>query len=203
MTLLSFSDVADSWSSFSFCITYFILDGNPVLFFEIHTCSPFMLCLHVLISVKATCGRHSEWRVWPSSPERWLSGCPPSWPGLTSPRASDLHALGRAATPQTGVVACLDLHLSHASKSQKVANDFWIFFHPKSYIFGAVTVVTGILGGALGTTISRQLRDRFSHADPLICAVGMLGSVPCLFITIFVASSSIPVTYVRGKHFYV
>ncbi|PWA22910.1 hypothetical protein CCH79_00002200 [Gambusia affinis] len=65
-----------------------------------------------------------------------------------------------------------------------------------SYIFGAVTVVTGILGGALGTTISRQLRDRFSHADPLICAVGMLGSVPCLFITIFVASSSIPVTYV-------
>uniref|UniRef100_A0A3B3WBZ5 Major facilitator superfamily (MFS) profile domain-containing protein n=1 Tax=Poecilia mexicana TaxID=48701 RepID=A0A3B3WBZ5_9TELE len=65
-----------------------------------------------------------------------------------------------------------------------------------SYIFGAVTVATGILGGALGTTISRQLRDRFSHADPLICAVGMLGSVPCLFITIFVASSSIPVTYV-------
>ncbi|XP_027887786.1 protein spinster homolog 3 [Xiphophorus couchianus] len=65
-----------------------------------------------------------------------------------------------------------------------------------SYIFGAVTVATGILGGALGTTISRQLRGRFSHADPLICAVGMLGSVPCLFITIFVASSSIPVTYV-------
>ncbi|XP_021173535.2 protein spinster homolog 3 isoform X1 [Fundulus heteroclitus] len=65
-----------------------------------------------------------------------------------------------------------------------------------SFIFGAVTVVTGILGGALGTTLSRYFRDKVTHADPLICAVGMLGSVPCLFITIFVASSSIPATYV-------
>lgn len=66
-----------------------------------------------------------------------------------------------------------------------------------SYIFGAVTLVTGILGGSLGTASSRWLRDRVPNADPLICAVGMLGSVPCLFITIFVASSSIPVTYVK------
>lgn len=67
-----------------------------------------------------------------------------------------------------------------------------------SYIFGAVTVVTGILGGALGTCSSRWFRDKRSNADPLICAVGMLGSVPCLFIMIFVASASIPATYVRG-----
>uniref|UniRef100_A0A3Q3ARL0 SPNS lysolipid transporter 3, sphingosine-1-phosphate (putative) n=1 Tax=Kryptolebias marmoratus TaxID=37003 RepID=A0A3Q3ARL0_KRYMA len=65
-----------------------------------------------------------------------------------------------------------------------------------SFIFGAVTVATGVLGGALGTTISRRLVGRFPYADPLICAVGMLGSVPCLFIIIFVASSSIPATYV-------
>lgn len=66
-----------------------------------------------------------------------------------------------------------------------------------SYIFGAVTVATGILGGALGTSLSRRFRDKVPNADPLICAVGMLGSVPCLFITIFVASASIPATYVR------
>ncbi|XP_039866899.1 protein spinster homolog 3 [Simochromis diagramma] len=65
-----------------------------------------------------------------------------------------------------------------------------------SYIFGAVTVATGILGGALGTSLSRRFRDKVPNADPLICAVGMLGSVPCLFITIFVASASIPATYV-------
>ncbi|KAM9348094.1 protein spinster homolog 3 [Symphorus nematophorus] len=65
-----------------------------------------------------------------------------------------------------------------------------------SYIFGAVTVVTGILGGSLGTCLSRWFRDKVSNADPLICAVGLLGSAPCLFIAIFVASVNIPTTYV-------
>uniref|UniRef100_A0A8C7ZCD6 SPNS lysolipid transporter 3, sphingosine-1-phosphate (putative) n=1 Tax=Oryzias sinensis TaxID=183150 RepID=A0A8C7ZCD6_9TELE len=66
----------------------------------------------------------------------------------------------------------------------------------KNYIFGAVTVATGILGGAVGTTLSRTFRDKVPYADPLICGVGMLGSVPCIFIIIFVAASSIPATYV-------
>ncbi|KAF1378892.1 hypothetical protein PFLUV_G00195220 [Perca fluviatilis] len=65
-----------------------------------------------------------------------------------------------------------------------------------SYIFGAVTVVTGIVGACLGSGLSRRLRDKVPNADPLICAVGLLGSAPCLFITIFVASASIPATYV-------
>ncbi|XP_071377713.1 protein spinster homolog 3 [Centroberyx affinis] len=65
-----------------------------------------------------------------------------------------------------------------------------------SYIFGAVTVVTGILGVCLGTVLSRWWRDRVPNADPLICAVGMLGSAPCLFLVIFLASTSIPAAYV-------
>uniref|UniRef100_A0A671U5S5 SPNS lysolipid transporter 3, sphingosine-1-phosphate (putative) n=1 Tax=Sparus aurata TaxID=8175 RepID=A0A671U5S5_SPAAU len=68
--------------------------------------------------------------------------------------------------------------------------------HIDSYIFGAVTVVTGILGGCLGTALSRWFSKKRSNADPLICAVGLLGSAPCLFIAIFVASASIPTTYV-------
>ncbi|XP_040005575.1 protein spinster homolog 3 isoform X2 [Xiphias gladius] len=67
---------------------------------------------------------------------------------------------------------------------------------PASFIFGAVTLVTGILGGSLGTGLSRWFRDKVPNADPLICAAGMLGSAPYLFITIFVASASIPATYV-------
>ncbi|KAL2094993.1 hypothetical protein ACEWY4_009712 [Coilia grayii] len=65
-----------------------------------------------------------------------------------------------------------------------------------SLIFGAVTVVTGIVGVSLGSLMSRQFRDRVPNADPLICAVGMLTSAPCLFIAIILASTSIPVTYV-------
>ncbi|XP_051949765.1 protein spinster homolog 3-like [Xyrauchen texanus] len=64
-----------------------------------------------------------------------------------------------------------------------------------SYIFGAITVVTGIVGVFLGTGISKKLRDRVPNADPLICAVGMLSSSPCFFIAIILASTSIPATY--------
>ncbi|TRY99311.1 hypothetical protein DNTS_003999 [Danionella cerebrum] len=64
-----------------------------------------------------------------------------------------------------------------------------------SYIFGAITVVTGVVGVFLGTGISKKLRDRVPNADPLICAVGMLSSSPCFFIAIILASNSIPATY--------
>lgn len=65
-----------------------------------------------------------------------------------------------------------------------------------SYIFGAVTVVTGILGVCIGSAMSRFLRNRVEYADPVICAVGMLGSVPFLFATIFTASANITAAYV-------
>uniref|UniRef100_A0A6Q2XZZ8 Major facilitator superfamily (MFS) profile domain-containing protein n=1 Tax=Esox lucius TaxID=8010 RepID=A0A6Q2XZZ8_ESOLU len=65
-----------------------------------------------------------------------------------------------------------------------------------SYVFGGLTVVTGILGVSLGSTISRRLRDRVPNADPLICAVGMLSSAPCFFAAIILASTSVPATYV-------
>lgn len=65
-----------------------------------------------------------------------------------------------------------------------------------SLTFGAVTLVTGILGGCGGTFLSRMFRDRVQYVDPLICAAGLLGSVPCFLVTIFVASASIPITYV-------
>ncbi|KAJ8343038.1 hypothetical protein SKAU_G00329660 [Synaphobranchus kaupii] len=65
-----------------------------------------------------------------------------------------------------------------------------------SYIFGAITVVTGILGVFTGTMLAKKLRERLPNADPLICATGMLSSAPCLFLSIALADKSIPVTYV-------
>lgn len=72
-------------------------------------------------------------------------------------------------------------------------------FFPCSLTFGAVTLVTGVVGGCGGTFLSRMFRDRVPHVDPLICAVGLLGSVPCILISVFAASASIPTTYVRHK----
>ncbi|CAF98541.1 unnamed protein product, partial [Tetraodon nigroviridis] len=65
-----------------------------------------------------------------------------------------------------------------------------------SYGFGVVTMVTGILGGCVGTLLSRSFRDRVPHVDPLICAVGLLGSVPCFIISMFTATASIAASYV-------
>lgn len=65
-----------------------------------------------------------------------------------------------------------------------------------SYIFGVITVLTGFAGVLIGSAISRKLKDRVANADPIICAVGMLSSSPCLFIAILLASTSIPATYV-------
>ncbi|TWW74136.1 Protein spinster -like protein 3 [Takifugu flavidus] len=65
-----------------------------------------------------------------------------------------------------------------------------------SYGFGVVTIVTGVLGGSIGTLLSRSFRDRLPHVDPLICAVGLLTSVPCLIASIFTASTSIATAYV-------
>lgn len=60
-------------------------------------------------------------------------------------------------------------------------------------------MVTGILGGCIGTLLSRSFRDRVPHVDPLICAIGLLGSVPCIITSIFTASASIASAYARDS----
>ncbi|KAJ3589910.1 hypothetical protein NHX12_010751 [Muraenolepis orangiensis] len=65
----------------------------------------------------------------------------------------------------------------------------------ESFVFGTVTVVSGMLGVGLGTALSRCLIVRVPNVDPIICAVGMLGCIPCFLAAIFLATRSIPVTY--------
>lgn len=72
-------------------------------------------------------------------------------------------------------------------------------FFPRSFALGAVTMVTGVLGGCGGTMFSRLFRVKVPHVDPLICAAGLLGAAPCFLVTIFVASASIATAYVRRR----
>ncbi|XP_032367765.1 protein spinster homolog 1 [Etheostoma spectabile] len=64
-----------------------------------------------------------------------------------------------------------------------------------SLIFGAITVVTGVLGVTSGVLISRQLRTRTPRADPLVCAAGLLLSAPFLYLAIVCAQGSTIATY--------
>uniref|UniRef100_A0A2K6K149 SPNS lysolipid transporter 2, sphingosine-1-phosphate n=1 Tax=Rhinopithecus bieti TaxID=61621 RepID=A0A2K6K149_RHIBE len=49
-----------------------------------------------------------------------------------------------------------------------------------SLIFGAITCFTGFLGVVTGAGATRWCRLKTQRADPLVCAVGMLGSAPLM-----------------------
>lgn len=68
-----------------------------------------------------------------------------------------------------------------------------------SLIFGLITCLTGVLGVGLGVEISRRLRRSNPRADPLVCAAGLLGSAPFLFLSVACARGSIIATYVSSQ----
>ncbi|CAM2114844.1 unnamed protein product [Caretta caretta] len=66
----------------------------------------------------------------------------------------------------------------------------------ESLIFGLITCVTGFLGVGAGVEISQRLRRSNPRADPLVCAAGLLGSAPFLFLALVCAQGSSLATYV-------
>ncbi|KAJ6654379.1 hypothetical protein lerEdw1_006972 [Lerista edwardsae] len=66
----------------------------------------------------------------------------------------------------------------------------------ESLTFGIVTCVTGVLGVSSGVEISRRWHRTNPRADPLVCAAGLIGSAPFLFLALVFAQSSITFTYV-------
>ncbi|XP_070586428.1 protein spinster homolog 1-like [Erythrolamprus reginae] len=65
-----------------------------------------------------------------------------------------------------------------------------------SLIFGIITCVTGVLGVTAGVEISRRWHRTNPRADPLVCAIGLIGSAPFLFLAVVFAQQSIVATYV-------
>ncbi|XP_044226134.1 protein spinster homolog 2 [Thunnus albacares] len=65
-----------------------------------------------------------------------------------------------------------------------------------SLIFGGITCVTGLLGVVIGAATTRLCRQRTERADPLVCAVSMLGSAIFICLIFVVAKKSIVGAYV-------
>ncbi len=55
-------------------------------------------------------------------------------------------------------------------------------------IFGAETVLAGILGVLVGSLLGQRLRRDYPTADPLVCGVGLLLSAPFMVGTLILAS---------------
>ncbi|KAJ8368372.1 hypothetical protein SKAU_G00084000 [Synaphobranchus kaupii] len=65
-----------------------------------------------------------------------------------------------------------------------------------SLIFGAITCVTGFLGVLIGAASTRLCRQKTERADPLVCAVSMLGSAIFICFIFVAAKKSIVGAYI-------
>ncbi|XP_063917652.1 protein spinster-like isoform X2 [Zophobas morio] len=65
-----------------------------------------------------------------------------------------------------------------------------------TFIFGAITILAGLVGLTLGCYLSQKLKPKYPRVDPIICAVGLLISAPLLLGTTFAATYNIALCYV-------
>lgn len=74
-----------------------------------------------------------------------------------------------------------------------------LFFHfsfRAPLIFGFITCIAGIVGVIIGSASSQYFRRRNARADPLICALGVLGSVPLVYSGVVVAHTNLTLSWV-------
>ncbi|XP_028451774.1 sphingosine-1-phosphate transporter SPNS2 isoform X1 [Perca flavescens] len=90
----------------------------------------------------------------------------------------------------------IPLYLARAQVVQKTACTKEICSSTDSLIFGVITCVTGLLGVVIGAATTRLCRQKTERADPLVCAVSMLGSAIFVCLIFVVAKKSIVGAYV-------
>ncbi|XP_059614025.1 protein spinster isoform X1 [Phlebotomus argentipes] len=59
-----------------------------------------------------------------------------------------------------------------------------------SFMFGGVALLSGAIGVPLGSYLSQVFKKRYPRCDPIICALGLLISVPLIAAAMIVVSSS-------------
>lgn len=58
-----------------------------------------------------------------------------------------------------------------------------------SLIFGAITIVSGIIGVPLGSILSQRLKKNYPKCDPIICGMGLFLSFPLILGAMFLISA--------------
>lgn len=82
----------------------------------------------------------------------------------------------------------------HLGLTSQAGNEH-ITLNEVSFIFGAITMTTGIIGVPLGSYLSQRLSIKYPQADPYICAAGLILSAPLLLGVLFAARVNIIATY--------
>ncbi|KAL7987013.1 hypothetical protein Chor_005932 [Crotalus horridus] len=121
-------------------------------------------------------------------------------------RASGYWGWGFRVTPFMGIAGLILLIILVPKPTNKkliagkhIRNSTWfkdISCLCKNEIFGGITIATGILGVIVGAEAARRYKKINAKADPIICAVGLLSSAPCMYLAIMMAEKSIVVAYI-------
>lgn len=77
----------------------------------------------------------------------------------------------------------------------KHQNSIIPLFHSVSFRFGAITMISGIIGVPLGTYIAQKLKKRSQRADPIICACGLIISAPLLAGSMIMVTANTTIAY--------
>ncbi|XP_076232226.1 lysolipid transporter protein spinster isoform X2 [Calliopsis andreniformis] len=64
-----------------------------------------------------------------------------------------------------------------------------------AYTFGLIGMSSGLIGVPLGSFLAQKLRVKWQQADPLICAIGLLISMPFLFFALLTANTNSTLCY--------
>ncbi|XP_053663898.1 protein spinster [Anopheles marshallii] len=94
----------------------------------------------------------------------------------------------------TGALAWWGPKFIHLGLISQPGNEH-ITLNEVSFVFGAITMTTGIIGVPLGSYLSQRLNEKSVKADPYICAVGLLLSSPLLVGAMFMVRVNIYATY--------
>lgn len=70
-----------------------------------------------------------------------------------------------------------------------------IFIYRVAFIFGSITMISGIIGVPLGAYLAQRLRKKHQRADPVICGFGLLISAPCIVAAMLLVSVNAPAAY--------
>ncbi|XP_037911495.1 protein spinster isoform X1 [Hermetia illucens] len=65
-----------------------------------------------------------------------------------------------------------------------------------SFTFGALTMISGVIGVPLGSVLSTMLVKRFPKIDPLICSAGLFLSAPLLALCMILVSKNSIAAYI-------
>ncbi|KAJ8983948.1 hypothetical protein NQ317_008650 [Molorchus minor] len=65
-----------------------------------------------------------------------------------------------------------------------------------SFMFGAITILAGIVGIYMGSVATKHLKPKCPRVDPITCALGLILSAPLLFATTYASTYDTSLCYV-------